>query len=298
MQTQIVPESAWPAHDAELQPRIGRLYFRGDLNCLSQPTMAIVGSRRAGLQGCHHAQVLASELAGHGLCIASGLALGVDAAAHLGALSQQTGRTIAVLGHGLDQTYPPQHATLMQRILDQGGLLISEYPDAMAPRPHHFLLRNRLIAWLSVGVIVIEAGHRSGALSTAQAAIELGREVMVLPGPVSGGRYSGGHRLIRDGAHLIENAKDVLLACRQPDLFERAPAHSTPDLPLELDTRAAQIMAVLDFQPNAPEVLSAQSGLGLSDLMAGLLILELRGLASRLVDGRWSLRPHSRMKES
>ncbi|MGA1694423.1 MAG: DNA-processing protein DprA [Burkholderiaceae bacterium] len=297
MQTQIVPESAWPAHDAELQPPIKRLYFQGDLNGLSQPTMAIVGSRRAGLQGCHHAESIASELVRRGICVASGLALGIDAAAHFGALSQPHGRTIAVLGHGLDQIYPPQHAALAERILDQGGLLLSEYPDLTAPRPHHFLHRNRLIAWVSIGVIVIEAGHRSGALSTAQAAIELGREVMVLPGPVSGGHYSGGHRLIRDGAHLIERGEDVLAACGQPDLFKASSTAVDPQEWRELDPRAAKIMAVLDFQPNVPEDLSRQSGLRLSDLMAGLLVLELRGLASRLVDGRWSLRPPSRMKE-
>ena len=303
MQTQIVPESLWPAHHAELHPRIHQLYFRGELDCLERPSLAIVGSRRAGSQSCHHAESLASELAHHGLCIVSGLALGIDAAAHRGSLLAPNGRTVAILAHGLDQIYPPQHQQLAHDILAGGGLLLSEYPDGVFPRPHHFILRNRLIAWASLAVVVIEASHRSGALSTAQACMELGRDVMVLPGPISGGRYSGGHRLIRDGATLVEQAADVLSVIHQPALFPSpalpSPARLDEHLPtLDLDARAAKIFAVLDFQPNAPEDLMRQCDLAFSDVMAGLLVLELRGLASRMVDGRWSLRPYSRMKES
>lgn len=295
MQTQIVPETRFPPNRAELSPPIQTLYFRGDLSCLEQPSIAIVGSRKAGTQGCFHARQMAVDLAQRGLTVVSGLALGIDAAAHRGSLQCKPGRTIAFLAHGLDQTYPEQHAGLARDILQAGGLLLSEYPDGLAPRPHFFLHRNRLIAWASLGVVVIEAGHRSGALSTAQAALELGREVMVVPGPVSGGRYSGGHRLIRDGAHLVEQAADVLQICGQGSLaLDTPPVGTDAAAPRGLQTedhRACRIAAMLDFQPNDPEELRQRSGLTMADLMAGLLLLELEGYAQRLIDGSWSLRP-------
>jgi DNA processing protein len=291
MKTQIVPKSHFPADGQELSPAIDQLYYRGDLTCLAQPSVAVVGSRKAGAMGCAHAQEIASGLSHRGVCVVSGLAVGIDAAAHRGALESACGRTIAVMAHGLDTVYPRQHALLAEEVLRGGGLLVSEYPDETPPRPHQFLGRNRLIAWLSIGVVVIEAGYRSGALSTAHAAMMLGREVMVLPGPVSGGRYSGGHRLIRDGAHLIEHAEDVLLLCGQSRLLP-APAPTRVERALRsADPRATQIAAVLDFQPNDPHDLCARSGLTMADLMAGLLLLELEGHVTRLTDGRWSLRP-------
>lgn len=292
MQTQIVPETAFPPSPQELTPPVQRLYYRGELSRLAEPAVSIVGSRKAGTQGCFHARQFAEALVQSGVTVVSGLALGIDAAAHRGAL--RSGRTIAVLAHGLDQVYPPEHQVLAAEILDAGGLLLSEYPDGVSPRPHYFLHRNRLIAWAGLGVVVIEAGHRSGALSTAIAALELGREVMVVPGPVSGGHYSGGHRLIRDGALLVERAEDVLQACGQGRLRLTPAAQDPaggPRLLKAQDPRAIAIAAVLDFQPNDPAALCHQSGLSMADLMAGLLLLELEGYAQRLIDGRWSLRP-------
>ncbi|MEY2776540.1 MAG: hypothetical protein RLY30_638 [Pseudomonadota bacterium] len=290
MQTQIVPESNLPPNRSELLPPIQTLYFRGELARLGDPTIAIVGSRKAGTQGCAHARQMASSLAEQGITVVSGLALGIDAAAHRGAL--RLGRTIAVLAHGLDLVYPEEHRGLAREILDAGGLLLSEYADGVTPRPHFFLHRNRLIAWASLGIVVIEAGHRSGALSTALAALDLGREVMVLPGPVSGGYYSGGHRLIRDGAHLVESAQEVLSVCGQARLpLDPSPQPAGQRRPDSQDPRAHTIAAVLDFQPNDPADLCQRSGLTMADLMAGLLLLELEGFAHRRIDGRWSRRP-------
>ena len=171
------------------------------------PAVAIVGSRAASAVALETAARLAADLAARGITVVSGLARGVDSAAHRGAL--ETGRTIAVLGSGLDRIYPREHAALADEIA-RAGLVVSEYPPGTPPLPFHFPMRNRLISGLSRAVVVIEASEKSGSLITAACALEQGRDVMAVPGNVLSGRNRGGHALIRDGAKIVECADDIV----------------------------------------------------------------------------------------
>src|SRR5262245_36821766 len=183
------------------------LWFRGQLTALDAPAVAIVGSRAASAVALETATRLAADLASRGLTVVSGLARGVDSAAHRGAIAY--GRTVAVLGSGLDVVYPREHAALAGDIAREGAVL-SEYPPGTPPRPFHFPQRNRIISGLSRAIVVVEAGERSGSLITAACALEQGREVMAVPGNVLSGRNRGAHALLRDGARIVECADDIL----------------------------------------------------------------------------------------
>ena len=188
----------------------GALYVEGDPAAASASCLALVGTRHPSEYGRRMARELASALAAQGFTIVSGLARGIDAEAHLGAL-EGGGRTVAVLGCGLGVQYPSDHQELRRRIASQGAI-ISEFPWTATPYPANFPRRNRIISGLSAATVVIEAAHRSGALLTARLAAEQGREVMALPGPVHTGRSGGCHHLIKEGAHLVESAEDILAA--------------------------------------------------------------------------------------
>lgn len=188
-------------------PRV--LYGKGNEKLLQNTCIAIVGTRKATGEGLRLAREFARDLAARGITIVSGLAIGIDAAAHEGALEAH-GKTIAVLGNGLDEVYPKQNERLAQEILENDGLLISEYPSGTPSLPHQFLERNRIVSGVSVGVIVVEAPERSGALSTAAHALEQNREVFVLPGPVKHPNYKGSHGLIKAGACLVSSPEEVL----------------------------------------------------------------------------------------
>jgi DNA processing protein len=183
------------------------LWYRGALGVLSAPVVAIVGSRRGSPVALETAARLGEQLASKGVTVASGLARGVDSAAHRGAL--RAGVTAAVLGSGLGRVYPREHAGLATEIAAR-GVVVSEYPPETPPLPFHFPMRNRIISGLSRAVVVIEAAEGSGSLITAACALEQGREVMAVPGNVLSGRNRGGHALIRDGAKIVENADDIL----------------------------------------------------------------------------------------
>ncbi len=183
------------------------LWTSGAAALLDAPAVAIVGARNASQAALGHAHELGRDLACAGLVVVSGLARGIDGAAHRGAL--ESGHTTAVLGGGLDVVYPPEHRTLATRIAAQGAL-ITEFPPGTPPLPHHFPRRNRIVAGLALGVVVVEAAEASGALITAHAALDQGKEVMVVPGSALGGRNRGGHALIKDGAALVEDAHDVI----------------------------------------------------------------------------------------
>jgi DNA processing protein len=183
------------------------LFQRGDVSLLDRLAVAVVGSRKASPYGVNVAEMLARGLASHGVAVVSGLAWGIDAAAHRAAL--ETGVTIAVLGTGIDVAYPRSNQKLQERIAER-GLLLSEFPPGTTPQPHHFPVRNRIIAGLASAVIVVEATARSGSLITARLAAEEGRDVMAVPGSVFGEGSAGAHRLIQDGAKLVTCAEDVL----------------------------------------------------------------------------------------
>jgi DNA processing protein len=188
------------------------LFVRGSLEALSAPiNVAIVGSRRASVNGCQCARALAADLGRSGFEITSGMAVGIDGAAHRGAIDVAA-LTVAVVGGGHQRTYPARHRTLAAEIVNTGGAVVSEYPPTVAPRPSHFPERNRIISGLAAGVVVVEARLNSGSLITARMALEQGREVMAVPGAVADGAHGGCHRLLREGAALVEGAADVLHA--------------------------------------------------------------------------------------
>jgi DNA processing protein len=245
--------------------------------------LAIVGSRNPTPQGRLNAQAFASNLAQAGLTIVSGLALGVDGAAHEGALEAspagQLLATIAVVGTGLDRVYPKQHLGLAHQIAQQ-GLLLSEYPLGSSPRAEHFPRRNRIISGLSQGTLVVEAALESGSLITARQALEQGREVFAIPGSIHSPQSKGCHSLIRQGAKLVESAQDVLEELRLPDPFAQ--------VPLALDTPTSSetgLLALLGHDPVSLDTLQARSGLPTADLQAELLDLELAGQVERLPGG-------------
>lgn len=185
------------------------LYIYGDIELLKRPMVAIVGARGASSRGLNAAAEFAKALSSAGLVVVSGLARGIDGASHRATIARGKGATLAVCGTGLDITYPREHAQLA-RVIGQKGLLISEFSPGTGPKPTHFPRRNRIIAALSLGVVVIEAADKSGSLITARIAAELGREVFALPGPIDNPLYGGCNRLIQEGAKLVRSPNEVL----------------------------------------------------------------------------------------
>ena len=262
------------------------LYATGRIHLLRHllPTraLAVVGSRNPTPQGRINARAFAQSLAQTGLTIVSGLALGVDGAAHEGALdTAATGQlaTLAVVGTGLDRVYPKQHLPLARQIAER-GLILSEYPLGTPPLAENFPRRNRIISGLSQGTLVVEAALESGSLITARQALEQGREVFAIPGSIHSPQSKGCHALIRQGAKLVESAQDVLEELRLPDPFAQ--------VPLALDTPAAPatgLLALLGHDPVSLDTLQARCGLDTAQLQAELLELELAGQVERLPGG-------------
>lgn len=255
------------------------LYVRGALEPEDEAAVAIVGSRRATAYGEEMAGELARELGRRGLTIVSGLARGIDAAAHRGAL-EVGARTVAVLGNGLDQTYPPEHRDLAADVAGSGALL-SEFPLGTAPLRPHFPRRNRIISGLSLGVVVVEAGVESGALITANHALEQGRDVFAVPGRVHA-RYSEGcNRLIKAGAKLVETWEDVL-AELVPNLKSRKRKRPAGPPPPDL---AGEEQAIYDLLADGPlhiDAIIVQSGLGGGRAASVLVGLEMKGIIRQL----------------
>ena len=259
------------------------LWYRGTLECLNQPVVAIVGSRAASAVALETARRLATDLASRGITVASGLARGVDSAAHRGALD--TGKTIAVLGSGVDRVYPHEHIELADRIA-RSGFVVSEYPPGTPPLAFHFPMRNRLISGLSRAVVVIEASDKSGSLITAGCAAEQGRDVMAVPGNVLSGRNKGGHALLRDGAKIVESADDIVAelglapAGQSNAAMEASGNRSTSSEDPVLRRMDAACAYDLD-------ALAAACGLDAPRLLPHLADLELRGLVRRVGGGRF-----------
>jgi DNA processing protein len=241
------------------------------------PVVALVGSRAASPYAIAVAERLAADLAAHGVVVVSGLARGVDAAAHRGALAGK-GLTIAVLGCGVDVIYPPEHAALA-RSIELSGMLVSELVPGTPPRPWCFPMRNRIISGLSRAVVVIEASEKSGALITARCALEQGREVLAVPGNVLNGRNRGTHGLLRDGAKIVESADDIL-----EELGMRgAPARSRASWESPGTDRILACLAV--GAPIDLDSIAERSGLTAARILPGLLELELQGVVARVAGG-------------
>ena len=255
------------------------LYFTGQRAILNRPALAIVGSRNATPQGLDNATAFAHALSAAGFAIVSGLAQGIDAAAHVGAM-RGAGSTIAVVGTGLDRVYPAQHRALAHAIAGAGGLL-SEFPPGTPPLPHHFPRRNRLIAGLARGVLVVEAALSSGSLITARLAGEAGREVFAIPGSIHSPLARGCHRLIRDGAKLVETAQDILDELHSGARAPPAVAVEAPSHPL---------LEALGDDPADVDTLCARTAQPAATVLETLVLLELDGRVMALPGGRWQQR--------
>ncbi|MEM8767657.1 MAG: DNA-processing protein DprA, partial [Pseudomonadota bacterium] len=258
------------------------LYARGDLTALEGTAVAIVGARRASRSGLELAAGLAAELARAGVVIVSGLALGIDAAAHRGAL-EGGGKTIAVLGSGVDRCQPVSNAPLARAIVEAGGLLLSEYAPGTAARPHHFPERNRLISGLAGAVIVVEASKRSGSLITARLALEQGRDVLAVPGQAGLPNSAGTNALLKAGAGLVEHTTDVLEALGRdlPGFASTlADANAAPGDPI-----AQALLDSLDGVARSMDSLALALDLTPSDCAIHLTELELSGFVQRVAGG-------------
>lgn len=267
-------------------PPLG-LFVRGDCALLSQPQLAMVGARSATPQGLENARGFAAELSRRGVLITSGLAIGVDGAAHAGALDAKA-PTIAVCGTGLDRVYPARHKALAQAILDGGGALVSEFAPGTEALPQNFPSRNRILSGLSLGVLVVEASRESGSLITARRAVEQGREVFAIPGSIHNPLAKGCHQLIREGAKLVESVDDVLLELAPKLgawLREQTPAVMPVDQPGDDDSATSQLLAVLSDAPQSVDALIAATGLPPEQVNTALLMLELDGRAGSAAGG-------------
>lgn len=267
----------YPARLAAIADPPPVLYVQGDPDLLAYPALAIVGTRHPSTAGRENAHEFARHLAASGLVIASGLAIGIDGAAHEGALAGG-GLTIAAAGTGLDRVYPARHAELARRIAAEGAL-VSELPVGTRPSRSAFPRRNRILAGLCTGTLVVEAAVRSGSLITARMATEQDREVFAIPGSIHNPVARGCHQLIRQGAKLVETADDVLeeLAPLLGDLPAAAPPPDTEPAALPDDPDYAQLLACLDWEPRGIDELAARSGLAVAHLASMLLRLELEG---------------------
>ena len=265
------------------------LFLKGDPDLLLHPQFAIVGSRNPTRGGRENAMEFARDLAGRGLGISSGLASGIDTAAHEGALAAD-GITVAVVATGLDRVYPASNRELALRIASS-GLLVSEFPPGTQPRAGHFPSRNRIISGLSLGVLVAEAAEKSGSLITARLATEQGREVFAIPGSIHNPMARGCHRLIRQGAKLVEQASDILEELA-PYLSAASAGTMAPDSAVveeefQLDDEYARLLDVVGYDPVSIDEIIQQSGLTAEEVSSMLLLLELQGHVESLSGNRF-----------
>jgi len=277
-----IGDSAYPAVLLQTADPPLLLYVHGDAALLNRRSLAIVGSRNASAQGVDNARSFAAHLSQKGWTIVSGLAFGIDGAAHEGGLSGP-GSTVAVVGTGLDRVYPARHRGLAHRIAASGAL-VSEFAPGTPPIAANFPIRNRIIAGLSRGTLVVEAAVQSGSLITARLAAEAGREVFAVPGSIHAPLSRGCHALIRQGAKLVENAADILEELQPGEAAPLATA-AVPD-----DTPADRVLEALGHDPVSLDALCARTGWSAQELSARLLELELEERVVRLPGGLYQRR--------
>ena len=281
----LCTDEAYPFQLAATRSAPPVLYVLGSVDALQGPQLAMVGSRSPTPAGRSIAREFAAALARRGLTITSGLAAGIDAASHAGAL--EAGGTIAVLGSGLDRIYPAENTGLALRIRSSGAL-VSEFPPRTRPSRQNFPRRNRIISGLALGTLVVEAAADSGSLITARWAGEQGREVFAIPGPIHSPVSRGCHRLIRDGAHLVETPEEVLpeihFALMNQPLMSNSPGSPAA---APLDKEYEMLLDALGFEPVTLDTLAARSGLSGESIASMLLILELQGRVSPYPGGRY-----------
>jgi DNA processing protein len=266
---------SYPAALREIAQAPLLLFVAGDAVLLNKPQLAMVGSRAPSIDGLRMAEQFAAQLSQAGLLITSGLALGIDAASHAGALSVGL-PTIAVMATGIDKVYPRRHEALAQQIRSN-GVLVSEFPLGTAPRAAHFPQRNRIISGLSTAVFVIEAAVKSGSLITARLALEQNRDVFAMPGSIHNPVAKGCHQLIREGAKLVETTRQILdeVSPQLPEVL-LVPATGL-NVPLELNAEQQMVLEQMGFEAVAIDLLVERTGLSVTDLSAVLAELTLRG---------------------
>jgi DNA processing protein len=274
--------SPYPARLREIYDYPPVLYVRGDLPAEDEPCLAIVGTRRPTIYGRQVTEEIVADLARSKITIVSGLARGVDSVAHRAALDAG-GKTVAVFGSGLDIVYPGENAKLAQAIMEHGAL-VSEYPLGVKPRAENFPLRNRIMSGLSLGVLVVEAGEKSGALITAHQAVEQNREVFAIPGSILSPASQGTNRLIQEGAKLVRNYTDILqelnltIVLQQAEIKEFSPAeHSGAECSIE-----SAILKQLSSEPSHIDEICRRSGLAMPEVSSTLAMLELKGIARQV----------------
>lgn len=279
-------DPAYPSLLAEISDPPPLLFAQGQLDLLNYPQLAIVGSRNPTPAGITNAREFASFVAGAGITIVSGMAIGIDGAAHLGALEH--GNTIAVTGTGLDRVYPARHKALAHRIAEQ-GVLISEFPPGTPAKAENFPRRNRIISGLSIGTLVVEATLHSGSLITARLALEQGREVFAIPGSIHNPQAKGCHRLIREGAKLVESAEDIFeelgALLGRFTLKTESQASESGKLPSQPDPEYEKLLDAMGFDPVSIDELINRTGLNAESVSSMLLLLELNGHVSSALGG-------------
>jgi DNA processing protein len=281
-------QGLYPRLLAELEDAPPLLIAKGDLNLVDRQAVAIVGARNASAAACRFARGLAHDLGEQGVVVVSGLARGIDSAAHDGALA--TG-TIAVIAGGIDVFYPPENEDRQKALYDR-GLVVAEMPPGTEPRARHFPYRNRIIAGMSGGTVVVEAAPRSGSLITARLAAEAGREVMAVPGSPLDPRAQGCNQLIRDGATLIQSAADVVEAIRLPVSAVRAvPSTYEPAQETNGEDALGMVEELLGPSPVPVDEIIRLSGAPSGAVQMALLELDLAGRLDRHAGGKVSLRP-------
>lgn len=262
------------------------LYIKGDMHNLCLPQLAMVGSRHATHSGLENTRLFASHLCQHGFIITSGLALGIDSAAHQATLNQK-GKTIAVMATGIDAVYPKRHQYLADQMIAEGSTLITEFHPSTPPKADHFPRRNRIISGLSLGVIVVEAAIKSGSLITAHYALEQGREVFAIPSSIHNPQSKGCHQLIKQGATLVESSQDIVehlqgglghIASMSAQ-YKPSPSTTTdPIITQSLTNNEKLIMAHIGFEPTSIDQLIQSSQLSIQSISASLSHLEVNGL--------------------
>ncbi|MBA4697199.1 MAG: DNA-protecting protein DprA [Legionella sp.] len=270
------------------------LYAEGNIDAFLRPTLSIIGSRRPSMEGAEIAYRFALDLASNGLSIVSGLALGVDAKAHAGAVDAE-GSTLAVLGSGIDCIYPRQHLALADRIREK-GLILSEFPVKTSPKPRHFPYRNRIISGLSVAILVVEAAIKSGSLITARLALEHNRDVLAVPGSILNPQSQGCHYLVQEGAKLVTSSQEVL---DELNLAHRCMHVSLPTQRLEtakaiqdpfkstrvLASDREDLVKFIDFKLTTLDQMLEKSGLNLDTITSNLALLEIEGIVKAIPGG-------------
>jgi DNA processing protein len=269
-------DPCYPAKLREIYDYPPVLYVRGNLPAEDEPGLAIVGTRRPTIYGRQVTEEIVADLARSGITIVSGLARGVDSVAHRAALDAG-GRTVAVFACGLDIVYPGENTRLAQTIMERGAL-VSEHPLGVKPKPESFPMRNRIMSGLSLGVLVVEAGEKSGALITAQQAVEQNREVFAIPGSILSPASQGSNRLIQEGAKLVRNYTDILqelnlaIVVRQAKMREFSPG----------DEVESAVLTQLSSEPNHIDEICRRSGLAMPEVSSTLAVLELKGIARQV----------------